>query len=353
MAGSPYVDLDTRAYWRTGVSRHAPPDLPDLYRKRFEISPGDRIATAGSCFAQHLTRRLRDHGYGVLDVEPPPVGLNASDERAFGYRLFSARYGNVYTTRQLLQLLREASGEFEPREWIWRRDGRHYDALRPAVEPRGLESPGEVIAHREAHLNAVRRLIGEVDVFVFTFGLTEAWAHIESGTIFPTAPGTIAGEFDPERFEFVNFTFAEVLQDFRSAMRLLQRVRPAIRFILTVSPVPLTATASGEHVLTATMYSKSVLRAVAGELYAEHPEVDYFPAYELVASHWSRASAFEDNLRSISEDGVAAVLETFLAEHSAGEEHPAKPRLDVLAGQDDTGEDDQVCEDALLDAFAK
>ena len=47
--------------------------------------------------------------------------------------------------------------------------------------------------------------------------------------------------------------------------RLLS-VNPRARLLLTVSPVPLAATATPNHVLVASIHSKSVLRAVAGEL---------------------------------------------------------------------------------------
>ena len=85
--------------------------------------------------------------------------------------------------------------------------------------------------------------------------------------------------------------------------------------LLTVSPVPLTATASDKHVLTATTYSKSVLRAVAGELYDRYADIDYFPSYEIVASPWSRGFFYESNMRSVNAGGVSVVMQTFLGEH--------------------------------------
>ena len=57
-----------------------------------------------------------------------------------------------------------------------------------------------------------------------------------------------------------------------------------LRVVLTVSPVPLTATASDRHVLVANTYSKAVLRAVAEELYLESPYIDYVPSFELVTN---------------------------------------------------------------------
>lgn len=115
------------------------------------------------------------------------------------------------------------------------------------MEPVGLSCPEEVEAQRRHHLGRIRQLVSATDIFVFTFGLTKAWRDRPSGTVFPTAPGTIAGAYDPDAFEFVNLTFADTLADFLAFRALVKRRRPEARFLVTVSPVPLTATASGDH----------------------------------------------------------------------------------------------------------
>src|ERR1051325_1163631 len=99
---SPYSDLPARQFWRTGVSEAHPLTVTDFYRKKFSIAETDKIAAAGSCFAQHVTRFLRRDGFSVMDVEPAPPGLPPKDAPAFGYGIYSARYGNIYTVRQLL-----------------------------------------------------------------------------------------------------------------------------------------------------------------------------------------------------------------------------------------------------------
>jgi hypothetical protein len=353
---SPYKSLPPSAFWRTGVVESDPSRLEGIYKKKFDITPDDWIATAGSCFAQHISRHLRSAGFRVLDVEPPPPGMTEEAARAFGYNLFSARYGNIYTVRQLLQLLQEATGKGTPSNIIWERNGRFFDALRPSVEPDGFASTEEVEIHRRSHLRQIGRMLRKTRVFIFTFGLTEAWTDRMSGTVYPTAPGTIAGHYDPDRFTFRNFPFRDIYSDFVEVRRILKQLRPEIQFVVTVSPVPLTATASGRHVLAATAYSKSILRAVAGQLEQEFDDVDYFPSYEIITNPAARSGFFGDNLRNIDQAGVAAAMQTFMSGHVPGYAGDALQALHAPTEkkpprQDKEEEDEVVCEEMMLESF--
>nr|WP_270729400.1 GSCFA domain-containing protein [Shimia sp. Alg240-R146] len=319
-----------------------------------------KIVTAGSCFAQHVGRTLANSGFNVLDGEPVPLRMSDALANRFGYKLFSGRYGNIYTVRQLVQMMDEAEGLFQPATPVWEKNGRYYDAMRPNVEPEGLESPELVMKQRKEHLKKVLETYKQADLFVFTFGLTEAWIHKESGTVYPTAPGTIAGSFDPELYEFKNFGFTEIMADFVSFRKRMKKYNPAMKFLITVSPVPLTATASGNHVEVATSYSKSVLRTVCGTLYDKFRDVDYFPSYEIITSPNNRGVYFESNKRSVSSKGVATAMGLFLQAHNPGDDaekggataQKAKKKGPQNA---DKAKDDEdaVCEDALLEAFAR
>jgi hypothetical protein len=121
-------------------------------------------------------------------------------------------------------------------------------------------------------------------VFVLTLGLTEAWVSRLDGTVFPACPGTVAGVFDPERHEFKNFTVAVIAEDLDEFVRLLRGINPDVRLIITVSPVPLVATATGGHVLSASTYSKSVLRVAAEEVAKHHDRVTGSPIFPLTKS---------------------------------------------------------------------
>ena len=380
---SPYENRDPKSFWRSGVSETNPLTADGLYRKKFEIAAGDGIATAGSCFAQHVARHMRASGFNVLDVEPAPAALSEETAREFGYGIYSARYGNIYSARQLLQLAQDAHTGSVKAADVWTKDGRFYDALRPNIEKNGFESLEEALALRREHLDKVQALFARMDVLVFTFGLTEAWVDRNTGRVFPTAPGTIAGDYDPGVHVFKNFDYSEVRDDFEQFLTLVRAENPKLRVLLTVSPVPLTATAGDDHVIAATTYSKSVLRAVAGDLAQNQDNIDYFPSYEMIASPWSRGFFYEGNLREVSRAGVEAVMRVFFEQHrppsgaaaapaasapASAEESRAerrerrrkekeqrKTRRDEApkdeAPRDEAAEDEAVCEDVLLEAF--
>lgn len=343
---SPYKGKSARTYWVKSVAGHSIDRLPDLYRKKFDIPHKSNIATAGSCFAQHIARHLRSNGYTVLDAEPAPPGVQTDGARALQFGVYSARFGNIYYVRQLLQLAREALRGEAPGEVVWERGGRYYDALRPSVSPTGYASPELVLAHRRFHLKAVRKMLQSVDVFVFTMGLTEGWELLSDGTVFPTAPGTIAGDFDPLRYRFRNFTYNEVIDDFKEFRSLLKEIRPDVKFIITVSPVPLAATATEEHVLTATTNSKAVLRAAAGEIARECEDVDYFPSYEIITANYIENHAFNETSREVRDDAVGRVMGYFFSQHPVSRTKRHEPF-------DDQSHEQIFCEDALLEVFAE
>ena len=344
----PYTDLASDAYWRSAVSTVSPLAFDSIYKPKFTVAPEWKIAAAGSCFAQHIGRQFKRRGYNFLDAEPAPPSMSDADKAKFGYDLYSARYGNIYSIRQMVQLVRRSYNQINPSETHWEHNGRFHDPFRPAIPQNGFASREELEADQNFHLSAVRSLIEDADLFVFTFGLTEGWVTRADDMALPTCPGTVAGSFDPEKYAFKNYTFSEVMADAKWFINFAQRHNSKLRFLFTVSPVPLTATASGNHVLPATVYSKSVLRAVCGELAQTLNSVDYFPSYELVASHPMRAMFFEPNLRSVSDVGVSFVMGKFFAQqpHPGTEPQTSDQQIELDV-------DELVCEEVILESFAK
>ncbi|MCW2338513.1 hypothetical protein M2337_002746 [Sphingobium sp. B2D3A] len=292
-----------------------PPHLVDPVGEfRACISHNTKVATAGSCFAQHIARRLRGSGYNYYVTEPGHPILPEEIRARNNYGMFSARYGNIYTARQLLQLFQRAYGEFIPIEDVWREeDDVVLDPFRPTVQPGGFVSELEMRLDRAQHFHAVRSMFEAMDVLVFTLGLTECWVSSADGAVFPICPGVSGGNFHPARHAFYNQTVEDVVSDMTEFLRLLARVNPSARVIITVSPVPLAATARpDQHVLTATTYSKSVLRVAADILATRFAHVTYFPSYEVITGAFSRGAYYAEDLRNVRETGVSHVMSLFM-----------------------------------------
>lgn len=354
---TPYSDLPPQAFWRTGVAEAGVYGLSDLWASPWTLPSDARFATFGSCFAQHISRALKERRMGWVNGEPAPFGTPADLAQKFNYGVFSARTANVYTAAQLRLLLRMAAGQtpIEVPELWDSPDGRIRDSLRPSIEPDGFASREEALLSRQAMMRGLRRAVMAADVFVFTLGLTEGWESAD-GQPYAACPGTQGGSFDPAQHRFVNYRTAAIREALDDSLALLQMMNPAIHLLLTVSPVPLTATASGAHVLVATMRSKSVLRAVAGEMAEDEPSVDYFPSYEIISGAPTRAAFFEPNLRSVVPQGVEVVMGHFFRGlHLAGPaRHGAEAEVDVARNRaidDDIRHEALLCEEAALEAY--
>ncbi|MHB1058741.1 MAG: GSCFA domain-containing protein [Rhodanobacter sp.] len=304
----PYKNIPDAQRWSRAMAHRASADIDPVTPPPFRIGADTRVVTAGSCFAQHVARHLREQGHACFETEPAHPLLPDEVAAAFNYGIYAARYGNIYTARQLLQLWRRATGAFEPADDMWKGAKGWFDPFRPTIQPDGFASPREYREDRRQHFAAVRRAFTDMDVFVFTLGLTECWASREDGAVYPLCPGVAAGEFDAGKHRLLNFSVDEVAADLSAFIGELRQVNPHLRVILTVSPVPLAATAEPQHVLTATTYSKAALR-VAAEQACKLPDVYYFPSYEIVNA--AGLGYFSGDRRSVSEQGVRHVMSLF------------------------------------------
>ncbi len=335
----PYQGLDDARFWNRAVSFAPPAGVDPVVHAPYRLGPEHRVATMGSCFAQHLSRHLQRSGLTYFVAEEGPA------ERQFG--VFSARYGNVYTVAQAVQLFRRAYGALVPDEQPWvRRDGRLIDPFRPVVEPDGFADVAALEADRAAHLAATRRVFEEADVLVFTMGLTEAWRSRVDGSVLAAAPGSAGDPTGDATYEFVNFGVDEVRSGLAELCELVRGVNPEVRILLTVSPVPLIATFEDRHVLVSTVASKSVLRTAADDVTRRLPFVDYFPSYEIISSATSDRDYFEPDRREVGELGVAHVMRTFSRHFIAGA--PASGSASAVPMAAASQSQDVICDEEVV-----
>jgi hypothetical protein len=307
----PYRGLPSFQFWNTGVTQAPPGALDPMTDAKFQILPGEKVATMGSCFAQHISRHLVKRGLSYFITENGDPKSSSETLAARNYGVFSARYGNVYTVRQGVQLIDRAFGDFMPAEEVWETAVGYVDPYRPQIEPVAWKTADEVIESRDVHLAAVRQIFLESDVLVFTLGLTETFMSRKDGAVFPVAPGVSGGSFSPDAYKFKNFSALEVIEDLHVFIAKVRKLNPNLRIILTVSPVPLIATFEPRHVLLSTTISKAILRVAADEITKVYDFVEYFPSYEIISGSAIGASYFENDLREVRQVGVDHVMRIF------------------------------------------
>jgi len=358
---NPYQGLPRTSYWQTSVVRAAKSQGPvaGIWTPKFQITRDQKTLTVGSCFAQHIGKALTAAGFAWYDAEPAPLGLSEALQKQFHFGVFSFRVGNVYTPDVLKTWLTWALDPASQDREVWEDDGAYFDPLRPQIEPGGFESEDELFAARDATFAAIREGVKEASVFVFTLGLTECWRNSKTGLVYSSCPGTIAGKFDPDTHEFVNLDYPAIMANMAEIRALLQQINPDIRMLLTVSPVPLAATAMPQtHVMTATVASKSILRAAAGAFAGGHEDVDYFPSYEIVTHPALGRDMFEADRRSVPLEAVAFVMQHFFAGLglSAEDVAAAKPQAQQPTAAEQAAvaalaKDDIICEEMELEQY--
>lgn len=333
MSQNPYRTKPATSFWSTGVKEPVTAGAAlGIEPLLGSLAEGESVVSCGSCFAQYIGQEMQSRQLAFLRSS------------LSGDRVESLGTGNLYSAAQLRQWLEFATGK---RSWaddtLHEAGGRFQDYLLPHRE--AVSSREGLISYRAQVADEALRSIADTDVFIFTIGLTETWRN-RAGDVLPACPGTLFGEYDDAAHRFVNGTFDDILADLVAVEQLLAEINSRIRIILTVSPVPLTASASDEHVLVATTYSKSVLRAAVGQFCNNVARADYFPSYELINHVEESDWRFEKNLRSVSRQGVSYVMA-----HAFGDDVAARGK----APADERAPCDQeaLCEEEMLDAYAR
>lgn len=245
------------------------------FKSSFLLEPGQQIFTIGSCFARNIERVLASRGFKIPTLE------FASEENWGGD---PQGILNNYVPAAIAPQIRWAFGfdKFDiTKHGGEARPGRFVDLQLSSRAFRPM--PAEIVIKRRERLGEMYRQLARSQTVIVTLGHIEAWYDTRSELYINAAPLKSLVDAEPERFKLHVLDYGDVIGALRELMALLDQVCPAgYRMILTVSPVPLTATFTSADVAVANSYSKSVLRAAVEELITERSRTDYFPSYESV-----------------------------------------------------------------------
>jgi hypothetical protein len=284
---------------------------PELNPK-FKLRRDDKFYAIGSCFARGLEKALAIHKMTVESAAPEFAKF-----RPVRKSIEPLTFINKYNTHSILNELRWAldpAAEF-PRESIVQLTKTTWDDphTAPALELGDLKETLE----RRALMQAVIKRIKNCRAVILTLGLAEVWRDVKANVFINRTPLPFFLENEKDRYEFHLTDFAENLANLEAVHALLtQYGHPDVHMVVTVSPIPLMNTFSTMDIVVANTWAKSLLRAVAHQWAAAHPNVDYFPSYEIVQSS-DRAAVWEPDLRHVKGEVARHITEVFLRNYLA------------------------------------
>ncbi|HLJ19575.1 MAG TPA: GSCFA domain-containing protein [Stellaceae bacterium] len=299
--------------WPTRDARRLDPFYKPVLEPRFRLKRGSSIFTIGSCFARNIEEHLTPLGFDV------PMAAFGVPESEWPARPFARRAGilNKYTPPSMLQeVLQTLAILREPGAFDRLTDGLLYPLDGDTAID--LELGGYLpVTRQRAHER--RRQVFEVfrrgfdaDCVVITLGLVECWFDAARRRYLQETPNTPALRRETGRFGFKLLDHAETFAAVRALTKcLLETGNTGKRILMTVSPVPLTATFSGADVVIANAYGKALLRTVAQSIRDEFDRVDYFPSYEMVMAS-SDKDIWEHDLMHVTDAFVRRIVETFV-----------------------------------------
>jgi tetratricopeptide (TPR) repeat protein len=266
-----------RARWIAVADDLAGEVWPQL-QPSFRLEAGHSVFTIGSCFARNIEQHLADLGCRV-----PMLDLRLPAEEFHGQTNGAMNRFHPPAFRQCLEWAAAiwdrggdvAWADCEPLAFDWG-DGRLFDL------DMGCDGPvtRERFLERRRHVYAIFSQVFTADCLMMTPGLIEAWRDKATGLYIHEPPTHKALHRQRERWELEILTYEQCQADLLAAIDVVRARNPTIKVLITTSPVPLTATFSGQDVLVANSQSKAVLRAVCGAVPLLRPMTDYFPSYE-------------------------------------------------------------------------
>lgn len=293
---------DSSGQWANAAPRFATDPFAVQHTPRFDLSETARYFCMGSCFARNIEEHLIYRRAEVLSKRV----VSPRDEwaaRANGFL-------NKFTTHSMLQELRWLDQPVGDLQSILLQTAHGWRDLQLAPEL-GETSLERAMERRRYLAQDYFPRLGQADVVLMTLGLNELWRDTALDLPLNAPPPLWNVRREPDRYHLeitdVQSNLA-ALDEIRSRLKALN---PDIKIVVTVSPVPMRATFSGQDVAIANTLSKSTLRAAADAFAHAHPDVDYFPSYEIVSLS-RRDYAFGADYMHVTNQIVSHVMSRFM-----------------------------------------
>jgi len=300
-----------RSDWGEARKRLRPEAWPGLIPS-FKINKSEKVFAIGSCFARNIEELLVEFGHCV-----PMISFTVpKEERPYGrLRGILNKYSPAAIFQELswCEAIYQRGGGVNPKDvekllYVCTDDrliDLHIGGFIPVTRERAYARRQEIFHVFSQAFSA--------QVVVITLGLNEVWYDCKNDLYIHMAPGKVMS-LDSGRFQFRRLHYAECYDFVQRSISLIRKHNPRCKFLITTSPVPLSKTYTQEDVIIANTYSKSVLRAVCGEIVEKNSYVDYFPSYEnvVLTKKWN---IFQKDMRHVMRGFAKKIMRNLMEQY--------------------------------------
>lgn len=230
----------------------------------------------GSCFSEHMGRRLHHAGFRV--------GINP----------FGVLFNPLSISRSITRLL-HARSVMEEELFFY---GSVWNHFQFSNLHSGIDKE-QTLNHMNERIANASGLLQTAGVLLLTFGTSWIYEHKETKELVANCHKLPGAQFIRRRL-----TVDEIVNEYAQVLPGLPK---ALKVIFTVSPVRHWKDGAHENTL-----SKSVLHLAIDELQRVFPSTGYFPAYELVIDELRDYRFFNDDMVHPSDLAVDYVWQQFI-----------------------------------------
>tara|TARA_R110001583_G_scaffold177606_1_gene333201 strand:- start:2370 stop:3383 length:1014 start_codon:yes stop_codon:yes gene_type:complete len=279
----------------------------------FSINKNHKIFTVGSCFARNVEQSLIGNNVDVIGSEFTLANdILLGTVGAMNNKVNARSVLNKYSTLSICEEFdRVLNNKVIKDNGFISLDGELWidPQLASVLKPLTFNELSEV---REK-VNDIIKQVVDADVVFVTLGLNEVWFDKLTETYLNSSPPPSLMRTKDPRFEFSTPNFEIVYENLKKFVELVrENSKKDVKFVVTVSPVPLSTTWTSADIVVANTISKSTLRVCAERLTQDFDGVDYFPSFEMVTNS-PKLAAWQNDKLHVAKPMVDFVIDNFMS----------------------------------------
>lgn len=253
--------------------------IVDLPKRLPAIDHTHKLMLMGSCFSENIGQRLQS---GKFDCDVNPFGI---------------LYNPLSVAVALRQIL--SGREYTPVDLVFHGE-QHHSYMHHGSFSAGTAE--ETLRNINRRLREAHERVFRLDYLLITFGTSWIYSLKDGGRVVSNCHKLPAGTFDRRRL-----SVAEIIGGYTPLLQELQERNPALKIILTVSPIRHLKDGAHENQLS----KSTLLLAIAGlqELFPQM--VFYFPSYEIVMDELRDYRFYGEDMAHPSGTAIQYIWECF------------------------------------------